>query len=287
MRNQLRDIESLPRWLKAAIAAGLVLLIAALGRITPFQFSLSVFYVLPVALGGWWGGLRLGYVIAVLAAVAWFQGGQWSAQLYEREWIRYWNGFSPFLLFVIVLHLVDLLHQRLAWERARAERDALTGLLNLSTFMLQAEEEIARARRFGRPFAVAFMDLDNFKEVNDTLGHVAGNAVLRAVAATLQRVLREADVIARAGGDEFVVLLVEAEPQGAVAVVEAMRDELLRAMAELNCAVTFSIGLVVFKTPPVDTRSMVQLADKLMYDVKRSGKNAIRHAVFDGGTVRQ
>ncbi|MCK9531743.1 MAG: diguanylate cyclase [Gammaproteobacteria bacterium] len=281
MRNLLRDIESLPRWLKAAVAAGLVLLIAALGRIMPDQFSLSVFYVLPVALAGWWGGLRLGYVIAVLAAVAWFQGGQWSAQLYEREWIRYWNGFSPFLLFVIVLHLVDLLHQRLEWERARAERDGLTGLLNLSTFMLQAEEEIARARRFGRPFAVAFMDLDNFKEVNDTQGHVAGNAVLRTVAATLQRVVREADVIARAGGDEFVVLLVEAEPQGAVAVVEAMRDELLRAMAELNCAVTFSIGLVVFKTPPVDTRSMVQLADKLMYDVKRSGKNAIRHAVFE------
>jgi diguanylate cyclase (GGDEF)-like protein len=281
MRNLLRDIESLPRWLKAAIAAGLVLLIAALGRIMPAQLSLSVFYVLPVALAGWWGGLRLGYVIAVLAALAWFQGGQWSAQFYEREWIRYWNGFSPFLLFVMVLHLVDLLRQRLEWERARAERDGLTGLLNLNTFMLQAEEEIARARRFGRPFAVAFMDLDNFKEVNDTQGHVAGNAVLRTVAATLQRVLREADVIARAGGDEFVVLLVEAQPEGAVAVVEALRDELLKAMAELNCAVTFSIGLVVFKTPPADTRSMVQLADKLMYDVKRGGKNAIRHAVFD------
>lgn len=282
MRNLLGRMENAPRWLKFGVVVGLVLLLDLVSHLTPDGFSFSVFYVLPVVLAAWWGGIRMAYTIAVLAALAILHSGQWVPLYEERPWIRYWNGFSPFLLFVMILHLALALRTRLDVERERAQRDGLTGLLNMPAFMLQAEEEIARARRFGRPFGVAFMDLDNFKEVNDSRGHLAGDQVLRAVADGMRHVLRESDVLARAGGDEFVVLLPEAGPQGAKAAVESLRDALLKTMAELECPVTFSIGLVVFTTPPADVESMVRLADKLMYEVKQGGKNAIHSAVFEG-----
>jgi diguanylate cyclase (GGDEF)-like protein len=271
--------ERFPYWLKLA---GLFALIAMLDYVTGEEISFAVFYVLPVGVAAWWSGRAAAYLVAILAALARYDAGLWSEHVFSQEWIRYWNALSPFLLFVLILHLVSALRSRLDEERSRADRDPLTGLLNLHAFHLQAETHLAHARRTGRPLAMVFMDLDNFKAVNDSQGHVAGNRVLQAVAHDMRRVLRESDLLARAGGDEFAVLLTEAGPEGASAAVESLRSELLKAMAEMNVPVTFSIGMVAFETPPTSVRAMVQHADQLMYEVKRSGKNAVRSAVVSG-----
>jgi diguanylate cyclase (GGDEF)-like protein len=126
-----------------------------------------------------------------------------------------------------------------------------------------------------------FLDLDHFKEVNDTLGHAAGDAVLRRVASVMKADLRDSDVLARMGGDEFVALLVESGPEATARAVANLRRRLLAAMAAMDSPVTFSIGVVSFKRPPDSVHAMVEAADQLMYSVKREGRNAICHEVAE------
>jgi diguanylate cyclase (GGDEF)-like protein/PAS domain S-box-containing protein len=161
-------------------------------------------------------------------------------------------------------------------EKKLARCDALTGLANRRAFFERAEQERKRAARYRRPISLAYVDLDNFKQVNDTRGHEAGDQVLTSVANILGT-LRSDDMAARLGGDEFAVLLPEAGDAAAAFVIHKVHRLLTAAMHEKNLPVTFSIGLVTFDPVPDNTEVMVQKADDLMYEVKHRGKNAIRH----------
>jgi diguanylate cyclase (GGDEF)-like protein/PAS domain S-box-containing protein len=161
-------------------------------------------------------------------------------------------------------------------EKKLARCDALTGLANRRAFYERAEQERKRAARYRRPISLAYVDLDNFKQVNDTHGHEAGDQLLINVAKVLGT-LRSDDMAARLGGDEFAVLLPEAGDAAAAFVIHKLQRMLTAAMHEKNLPVTFSIGLVTFDPVPENTEQMVQKADDLMYEVKKHGKNAIRH----------
>ena len=263
------------RFNRAAVIWGLVIVIGAADYLSGPEISSAVFYVLPTAAAAWWQRRWNAYLVALAGALAWYAADQWDGSLYSHPAIGYWNGFSRFLLFVIVLELLQLLRRLLDNERQRANTDPLTGLLNRRAFELQAEREIARAQRFRHPFAAMFIDLDNFKQINDALGHEAGDAVLVRVAQTLRTSLRHADTCARLGGDEFAVLLVEISPSEAGRVADDLRRRLLDAMEAVGRAVTFSIGVAVFAQPPSDAAAMLAAADRLMYRAKAAGKNAI------------
>src|SRR2546429_8434445 len=124
--------------------------------------------------------------------------------------IPYWNVVLRLAALVLVSEAVARLRLAHARERELASQDAVTGGPNARACYEFAGAEIARARRYIHPFSVAYLDLDDFKLVNDRLGHLAGDAVLRSVARALSGVLRSSDLVARLGGDEFVVLLPEA-----------------------------------------------------------------------------
>jgi diguanylate cyclase (GGDEF)-like protein/PAS domain S-box-containing protein len=162
-------------------------------------------------------------------------------------------------------------------EKKLARCDALTGLANRRAFYERAEQERKRAARYRRPLSLAYIDLDNFKHVNDTRGHEAGDQVLTTVAAIFGKNLRSEDMAARLGGDEFALLLPEAGDAAAAFVIHKVHRLLTAAMQAKNFPVTFSVGLVTFDPVPDKTEHMVQKADDLMYEVKRQGKNAIRH----------
>ena len=129
------------------------------------------------------------------------------------------------------------------------------------------------AKRHHTTISLAYIDLDDFKKMNDLLGHATGDKVLRAVAASIRDALRPTDLVARIGGDEFAVLLPETTKAAAGRVMDRVRLALDRAMRERSWATTFSIGIVTFLRPPRLISEMLGKADHVMYGVKSIGKN--------------
>ncbi len=156
-----------------------------------------------------------------------------------------------------------------------AVTDGLTGLPNRSALMTALDATLAERL----PFTLIFIDLDGFKRVNDTLGHAAGDAVLRAVAEVLRATTRETDSLARLGGDEFCVLL--GDTSGAADLAERIRLSLAGRMAREGWAVTASIGSVGFGTMPDSAEAALAAADAMMYAAKTGGKNQVRSAVYE------
>ncbi len=160
-----------------------------------------------------------------------------------------------------------------------ARYDGLTGLPNRNMFLGELDRAIARSRRHEIPFAICFIDLDRFKTINDTLGHGAGDELLRAMGKRLAGAVRENDLVARLGGDEFVVLL---EGSTQADDIEGVARKLLAALCEPlsvqdhNFLVTGSIGIAVFPVDGGDAATLLKHADAAMYRAKEMGKNNIQ-----------
>ncbi len=264
------------RWLSMAM----VVLVGLGDFITGPEISTSIFYVVPVWMTAWYTGRRAGLCMASLAGVIWLTNDMWYGPDYSHLAIYYWNGGVRLGLFLAIAALSAELGTRLRREQGAAAADGMTGLLNRRGFDERLAIEWERARRMVRPVTLAYLDLDNFKQVNDSRGHAEGDAVIRRVATVLRDHTRRVDAIARLGGDEFAVLYTETAALPAREAMEQLRRKLLAAMAQGGWPVTCSIGMVTFEQVPSDVHHMTTLADELMYDVKRVGKNAIRQGVW-------
>ncbi len=175
----------------------------------------------------------------------------------------------------------DISDRRRDEERIRylAMHDALTGLPNRSMFARLLNREIEAARRFGRNFSVLFIDLDRFKNVNDTLGHDAGDYLLREIAKRFKACLRASDTLARLGGDEFVALLECAQGEAGTQVVATKLLEAALTPVVINgqeCRVSASIGVANFPGDAEDESTLMRHADMAMYAAKEAGKNNIQ-----------
>jgi diguanylate cyclase (GGDEF)-like protein len=170
------------------------------------------------------------------------------------------------------------LEQALSREKELARIDFLTQLCNRRAFFELGEVELARLRRHQRAVTMAYIDLDNFKGINDKLGHETGDSLLLAVTQILKSNLRSTDVIARLGGDEFAVLLPETTAEVASALMQKLRGLLNAEMQKQRWAVTFCIGLVTHASPPPSFDRLIQEADELMYNAKRAGKDRVESA---------
>ena len=181
----------------------------------------------------------------------------------------------------LVAWLTAWVHALLRREQARARQDQLTGLTNGRGFTEAVGGEVARLQRYRHPFSLAYLDLDDFKTINDRQGHRAGDAVLRTVAVTLRRSLRPSDVVARLGGDEFAILLPETDAAAAQAVLERVRTTLVLVSQGQDGPVTASIGLLTCRRPAA-VEEVLERADRLMYAGKRQGKNQVQQEVING-----
>jgi len=156
--------------------------------------------------------------------------------------------------------------------------DPLTGLDNRRHFFEIAGREFARARRYSHPLSAIMLDIDHFKQVNDTYGHAAGDQVLRNVALVLQEISRDADIIARYGGEEFVILLPETELPYAKVVAERMRQEISRTSTETErgtVSLTISLGVAVLDEDCADLDALLERADQALYAAKQAGRNRV------------
>jgi diguanylate cyclase (GGDEF)-like protein len=249
----------------------------------------------PVSLSSWdgvrrWSSAReiYGFPLAILVGLA--QEEQLAAV--EKDSAVYlWRAAAGSLAIVLFTALLGRMSWQLAQSRLResesklehaqrveylAYHDGLTGLPNRSMFSKLLSQRISEARRYDRELAVAFLDLDRFKQINDTLGHEAGDQLLQEVATRLQGCVRDSDTVARLGGDEFVVLLPELE-DGKLAATVA--HKILGVLAKPftlighEFRITASIGISVYPRDGQDEQTLTKNADIAMYQAKAEGKN--------------
>jgi diguanylate cyclase (GGDEF)-like protein/PAS domain S-box-containing protein len=177
------------------------------------------------------------------------------------------------------------MRQRLEELQEMAMHDPLTGIANRRFVEISLAARLEELKRYNFPFAIMFTDVDNFKQINDTHGHNVGDRILKMVSATLAHSLRSFDVIGRWGGEEFVTLLVNIQPEDLFSLTDRLRRLVERSMLTLEngetIGVTISIGATIARV--VDTTdSLIERADKLMYESKRRGRNLVSIELQEG-----
>ncbi|MBI4693397.1 MAG: GGDEF domain-containing protein [Gammaproteobacteria bacterium] len=256
--------------------AGAFLAVAAIGGLqylVGYEIPVWIFSLFPIGLAAWHGERTTVYLLATSAAGAWFAADFTSGHQYSAAAIPVGNALLYGGCFAIFGRLVQALRASLGRERHLARTDALTGLSGRRAFEEQLERDLAHARRYGRPITLAYMDLDDFKALNDSNGHAEGDALLREVGRTLKNVTRGTDMVARIGGDEFALILPETDQQAAVEILNRLKPALRRSFDARSTGVGCSIGAVTFHDVPRGASAALDAADKLMYRAKREGKN--------------
>ncbi len=277
----LTALEDTPKgWLNGMIW-GAILILGIIDYLTGVELSISFFYLIPVTMAAWALGKHSGLSYSILAATVWLVSNLLSGQIFSNAFFGVWNTLIRFGFYGVVTVLLVELHNALEEEHVLANTDPLTGALNRRSFNELAEKKMILAEVTQRPYTVVYIDLDNFKPINDKQGHAIGDLVLKAVADTIQKQIRIADISARFGGDEFAILLADIGQDAAKHIVQRLRKALLEKMDMHVWDVTFSIGALTFLTMPHSVEEMVRLTDELMYEVKTNGKNSIKYSVYD------
>jgi diguanylate cyclase (GGDEF)-like protein len=264
------------RLLVMAGAAAAVGVVGALDYVTGSELSVALLYLVPIAIGAWFADLRAGVVLSLLSAGVRLQDLWMEPRLHVHAMTPYWNGAIELGFFVIVAVLMARLRTTTEHWATLARTDALTGALNRRAFEASAGLELARAERYARSLSLFYLDIDDFKQVNDRGGHEDGDRLLVAVAQTLKRNLRGTDLVARYGGDEFVVLLPETGDQAAVQVLDKLMLALRAAIRE-RWPASVSIGAITVDAPHTTSEQLLKQADKLVYAAKQDGKDCARH----------
>lgn len=264
------------------VLAGIAL-VCVLDVLTGTDVRIFPLYFLPLALAAKRLGVAGALAASVVAALAWLLAQYLSGRQYPGA--AYWvvNFFTQGSAFVVVALLVARLELRLQRERELSRTDALTGLLNSRAFHEAGAETLRVALRRGEPVTLACVDLDRFKQVNDTQGHDAGDRLLALIAGLLRNAVGARGLVARVGGDEFAVLLPGHGAAAAAAVLESARTALLDSAEVRATGVSASIGAVSHVPGAPSLDELMRQADALMYRVKQDGRNGVRVVEAGGG----
>jgi len=245
-----------------------------------YEVAFSIFYVGPVAAAAWYSGRRHAVAVALASCISWYIADLGAGHAYSHPVIPVWNALVRLGFFLITGLLLVALRESLHLQRHLARTDGLTGLCSRREFEERLRHDIARARRHRTALTLAFVDLDDFKAINDARGHAEGDRALTIVGRALKLAVRETDTAARLGGDEFALVLPDTAGDGARQAVEKAVAEILAALRAAGFAVSCSVGVVTFEEPPASAETAVAAADALMYEVKRRGKGAVSFSVM-------
>ncbi len=240
----------------------------------------ELFFVFPVILASWYGSRNAGVGLALTTTGLLLGIHVFHAGLDYFTLLSY--GLPCAISFSLLAVLITNFRNVHRVEATAADTDNLTKLANSRGFYAELANELLRSSRYEHIFSLAFLDIDNFKRVNDTFGHAEGDRLLKAVAKSLKESLRASDTVARLGGDEFACLLPETSEDAARVALTKAQQALQRRMQVGHWPVSASIGLVTFETLPVDIKQAMKVADDLMYSVKRASKNAMLHEAWHG-----
>ncbi len=266
----------LPRFVIVAAGFALITSIAVLDYLTGPRVLLSIFYLLPVMLVAWASGSS---ACGLTVALGTFLVGPIEAMITDFRYVSLpvaiWNGAVRLSVFCVVLLLMARVRTLMSKLEEQALADELTGLANLRALRETAATEIERSRRFDHPLTLAYLDIDDFKSVNDRVGHEAGDRVLISLASVARATMRSIDTVVRVGGDEFVILMPETGDEAALPLADRLRAAISRSVKVEGVPVTCSIGLASFRRPPASVDEMLAAADELMYEAKAGGGDVV------------
>lgn len=244
--------------------------------------DLEPLLVLPILLASWYGNSKAGASIAIFTAISLLVTSWALGSFHSNNISPVYDSLVVLFVYLFISIIVTNFRKVHRVEVVAADTDSLTGVNSSRNFYAEIANEILRSKRYGHTFSLVYIDVDNFKQINDTLGHSIGDKLLIQLSKCLLDSLRATDFVARIGGDEFVCLLPEADQIEAKSALLKAEKALQDSMKKHGWDVSFSIGVVTFEKLPDDVREAVKLADELMYEVKSNSKNDIAYRVWHG-----
>lgn len=269
------DFSYLQAFSAYCIAYLLLPLIGGIDALTGPDYTFTLIYLLPVTMVCWVSTSRISALsIIIFSAIVWNSVDFISNRIMLTPMVFAWNMFSRCVVFLLFAVMLFALKSSICREREISRRDPLTNTYNLRAFRDIAEHELSRCRRDKKSITMAFVDIDNFKTVNDTRGHKAGDILLQQVANAIRSSLRESDILARIGGDEFAILLSDCNAQAAQEIGLKLKNS-VDLIKNGNKDISLSIGTLTCKDSYPDMEALIKICDELMYSVKKSGKNGM------------
>ncbi len=263
----------------------IVLIISIVDYIIVIDISCSILYLLPISMTRWYSTRWFSFILVLISTVGWFIA-EFAAKTNLHWLLLFWNTAVRLIVFLTIAYLISSLKIAYEKEKKLARTDGLTGIINQRFFLELLRLEYNRSIRYDHYLTLAYLDLDNFKEINDRFGHHVGDKLLRLIAQTIQKQIRETDTIARLGGDEFALLLPETHYETGKVTLQRIQQILKTTIEVYYPQVSFSIGAVTFISLPDSVDLMLNKADSLMYEVKKSGKNRIKHHILNREQVQ-
>ncbi len=239
------------------------------------EMTLLLIYLIPISIAAWFCGIYYGIVIAILCSMSWLNIFIFHKAILIFDNLIVVNSIVRVLILLSCAVLLGKLHQALLHEKVLSRIDNLTGLANAKSFLEALYKEIDRSARHERVISIIYMDIDNFKTINDNYGHDMGDKALQETAKTLNSIFRPSDTVARMGGDEFAILMPEINNESAIIAAEKLRVEFHKMSEEKKWPISLSIGVGTFSGPQRNSDKIIQFVDDLMYSAKENGKNSI------------
>lgn len=278
MESAIEATASLSNAERFAMAGGCLILLGFIDAIAGFPLGFEHLFYIPIWFAAWFFN-RLGVLAVTAICTAWISA---TPAMKGYPYTPSTTLSVAIMALVFTFGGIALGHIREVFlrERLRARIDFLTGCLNTMGFYELVGQMLDSHREDSRPFAILYVDLDRFKQLNDTFGHLEADRVLKHLGQTLLSETRRGDVVCRLGGDEFVVLLDRIAPQTAFAAAERIRSKVDRELARKGWPVTASMGCVAFGEPTQSVHAALQIADETMYLAKGAGRSQIATRVW-------
>lgn len=259
----------------------IILILGIADYISGYEMSFSIFYLIPISLAVIFSDFKTAFVVSIFSAAAWFFADIFSGHKYQYFLTPYWNALMRFGYFI--LHSFFLSKFLILYNKAKIDSftDPLTGIYNIRYFYELFERELKKAKRAGREFTLIYIDLDNFKKVNDSFGHLKGDLLLQNFSNLVVENIRSYDIFARAGGDEFLILLPETDFEVSNRIIIRIKELTEKKFYKDDLKVTLSIGAITFKRFDMSIDAMINEVDNLMYNAKEMGKNKIEHIRYE------
>jgi len=279
MSALLRFLANRSREFVLTASAAIVVLLTLVDYLTGPDLRFFIVYWPPIAAVAWYVSRRWGYVFVALSGLGWFVANVPEQLGAGNTHVAAWNTAANLASFFLLATLLGRLRSLVERERQTARTDFTTGVPNSRSFIESLEGALAAARRSRIPFTLAYMDIDNFKAINDRLGHTAGDLLLRAVAQKIRGALRTTDVVARLGGDEFAVLFPGTDEAHARIAVGRVRLAVGELIASHGWPISVSSGVVSYTHGDVSGDEAIGQADALMYAAKAAASGGVSFAL--------
>jgi diguanylate cyclase (GGDEF)-like protein len=275
----------LPKPFLTLVGFLLVLAIGSLDSITSSDISVSALYLLPIILIAWFEGGLPAALISIFSAITWALSDMASGHVYSHITVPIWNAIMVLGMFLIVSYSIAATKKLLIKESEHSHTDDLTGVTNIGFFYEQARTEISRSATTKQPLTLAYIDIDNLRHINETLGHIAGDYLLHEAAQTIRSTLRSTDIISRLGGSKFAILMPETKNENAADIVYKVQENLLDMVKHNGWPVAFSTGVVTCVGPTCTTGELIKMAEDLMNAARESGKNMMKFKILDSSSM--